>query len=111
MKTIIKSRILTGGTISIRIKYIVEMLTWKMANHLLIWRVTKIRRHHASTSVRARTAMEVEHVRAQVITSLTSDHAGCVLLWNTSLGEGRKLYAVCGRHEVGLVETLLSLFG
>ena len=82
-----------------------------MAQNLLIGRVTEIWRQTRCTVERARSAMEVKHVRPQVITSLTSDDARCVLLWNSPLGEGRELDSIRWRHIIALVEALLWLAG
>ena len=101
---------LTGCSISIRIKDIVKMLSWKMTKNLLIGRVTKIWRQTSSTVTKARAGMKVKHVRAQVITRLTSHDVRCVVLRNWSLGERREL-SVCRRNIKWFVKALLAFAG
>ena len=101
---------LTGCPISIRIKDIVEMLSWKMTKNLLIGRVTKIWRQTSSIVTEARAAMKVKHIRAQVITRLTSHDARCVVLRNWSFGERREL-SVRRRNIKWFVKALLAFAG
>ena len=101
---------LTGCSISIRIKNIVKMLSWKMTKNLLIGRVTKIWRQTSTTVTKARAAMKVKHCSTQVITSLTSHDARCVILRNWSFGERREL-SVRRRNIKWFVKALLAFAG